>query len=238
MGRASLPSRPPTYSISVTVPPIIDEEPSNVDVESTLPLLPSLPTRERPPSASRLKKRFFTWDSTACLSWRNDFASDTACFFQASIELNGFPSWMHVLPRMSLATNRTSLLSVSGSGQQQQGQNLVTTLDRASTVSVASNNPFEFEDDSEDEEKWGYFWSAALGAKHCSFFFECGALKVGRLVLDWVWDLQLCGSIGEAGCPAPHSIPIVLPRACRDSSAVTVHTAWGPITTPWRCITT
>ena len=60
---------------------------------------------------------------------------------------------MHVLPRMSLATNRTSLLSVSGSGQQQQGQNLVTTLDRASAVSVASNNPFEFEDDSEDEEK-------------------------------------------------------------------------------------
>merc|ERR1719239_557269 len=58
MGRASLPSRPPTYSISVTVPPIIDEEPS-VNVESTLPLLPSLPTRERPPSASRLKKRFF-----------------------------------------------------------------------------------------------------------------------------------------------------------------------------------
>ena len=59
---------------------------------------------------------------------------------------------MHVLPRMSLATNRTSLLSVSGSGQQ-QGQNVVTTLDRASAVSVASNNPFEFEDDSEDEEK-------------------------------------------------------------------------------------
>ena len=62
---------------------------------------------------------------------------------------------MHVLSRMSLATNRTSLLSVSGSGghQQQQGQNLMTTLDRASAVSVASNNPFEFEDDSEDEEK-------------------------------------------------------------------------------------
>ena len=56
---------------------------------------------------------------------------------------------MH-LPRMSLATNRTSLLSVSGSGQ---GQNLVATLNRASAVSVASNNPFEFEDDSEDEEK-------------------------------------------------------------------------------------
>lgn len=68
--------------------------------------------------------------------------------FQASIQLNGFPS-MH-LPRMSLATNRTSLLSVSGSAQ---GQNLVATLNRASAVSVASNNPFEFEDDSEDEEK-------------------------------------------------------------------------------------
>merc|ERR1719305_119827 len=51
--------------------------------------------------------------------------------------------------RMSLATNRTSLLSVSGSAQ---GQNLVATLNRASAVSVASNNPFEFEDDSEDEE--------------------------------------------------------------------------------------
>ena len=47
---------------------------------------------------------------------------------------------------MDLATNRTSLLSVSGSAQ---GKN----FDRASAVSVASNNPFEFEDDSEDEEK-------------------------------------------------------------------------------------
>jgi len=53
---------------------------------------------------------------------------------------------------MSLATNRTSLLSVSGSAQ---GQNLVATLNRASAVSVASNNPFEFEDDSEDEENNG-----------------------------------------------------------------------------------
>merc|ERR1712130_1053048 len=40
--------------------------------------------------------------------------------------------------RMGLATNRTSLLSVSGSAQ---GKN----FDRASAVSVASNNPFEFE---------------------------------------------------------------------------------------------
>ena len=61
MGRASLPPRPPTYSSCVPlVPPIIDEEPSSFNVESTLPLLPSLPTRERPPSARRLKKRFFS----------------------------------------------------------------------------------------------------------------------------------------------------------------------------------
>ena len=50
---------------------------------------------------------------------------------------------------MSLASNRTSHLSVSGSAPARQ--NLVETLDRASAVSVASNNPFE--EDSEDEEE-------------------------------------------------------------------------------------
>ena len=63
MGRASLPVRTQTYSalnlsdLTPNLPPVIDEEPI-INVESTLPLLPSLPTRGRPPSARRLKKRF------------------------------------------------------------------------------------------------------------------------------------------------------------------------------------
>lgn len=214
MGRASLPPRPLIVSTCALppVPHVIDEEPSYV--ESTLPLLPSLPTRERPPSARRLKNRFFPQDSTACLSWRN--ASDTAACFSSFNSIEWFPLNASAQDEPCNQSDLPPLSLWIGAGTKsgchpQPCLRGVRCLQQPLWV-------------------WGRLWGRGevrLVLK-CSFSgrtllslritFECGALNMGLLVLDWVLRFAAVWK-GEAGSlPDTHCLPCCPWQLCRDSA--------------------